>query len=118
MCAEHLSALFRSKMATMDTMERTVYQAILASKDQGCTVAQLRGATKAPQKEVQRILKALEDRKEVKALKPPTGRTKLYFDANITPSASLTSQSPFLDGDNVDQDFVDVLTQVRSNVLQ
>jgi DNA-directed RNA polymerase III subunit RPC6 len=79
------------KFDGLDVSARMVYQVVAKSENMGIWTKDIRSSTGIPQQQLNRILKALENRHLIKPVKSVTAKAKkLYMLYNLTPAKELT----------------------------
>ncbi|RKP15029.1 RNA polymerase Rpc34 [Piptocephalis cylindrospora] len=97
-------------MSTLGGEERLVYQTVADAQNEGIWTRHIRDRTNLPQSSLTRVIKGLESRgliKAVKSVKFPT--KKIYMLSEITPSTEVTG-GPWFSDQELDVDFIRVLS--------
>uniref|UniRef100_A0A7N8XEE4 DNA-directed RNA polymerase III subunit RPC6 n=1 Tax=Mastacembelus armatus TaxID=205130 RepID=A0A7N8XEE4_9TELE len=115
-----LFLLFFSKMKGSDNQEKLVYQIIEDAGNKGNkpSVRDIRFKSNLPLTEINKILKNLESKKLIKAVKSvAASKKKVYMLYNLQPDRSVTGGAWYSDQD-FESEFVEVLNQQCFKFLQ
>lgn len=91
--------------------EKLIFTCIKESSSHGCTMRDLKLATKLPQNLITRILKKLEDKKYIKGIKGQKNKSKVYLLFEQTPDEDVTGGVWFNNGE-IDSEFVNQLMKL------
>lgn len=91
--------------------ERSVLEQLKKATNQGCTIRDIRLATKLPQNLISKILRKMQDMKVVKVLKGQKNRQNIFMIFEETPDDEVTGGIWFNNGD-VDAEFVNQLIKL------
>uniref|UniRef100_A0AAQ4P384 Polymerase (RNA) III (DNA directed) polypeptide F n=1 Tax=Gasterosteus aculeatus aculeatus TaxID=481459 RepID=A0AAQ4P384_GASAC len=112
------SFLCFSKMKGSDNQEKLVYQVIEDAGNKGIWSRDIRFKSNLPLTEVNKILKNLESKKLIKAVKSvAASKKKVYMLYNLQPDRSVTGGAWYSDQD-FESEFVEVLNQQCFKFLQ
>ncbi|KAK3509962.1 hypothetical protein QTP70_023798 [Hemibagrus guttatus] len=112
---DNLSA---SKMKGSDNQEKLVYQIIEDAGNKGIWSREIRYKSNLPLTEINKILKNLESKKLIKAVKSvAASKKKVYMLYNLQPDRSVTGGAWYSDQD-FESEFVEVLNQQCFKFLQ
>ncbi|XP_033127297.1 DNA-directed RNA polymerase III subunit RPC6-like [Anneissia japonica] len=107
-----------AKIKGADNQEKLVYQIIEESGNKGIWIRDIRYRSNILQTQVNKILKSLETRKLIKAVKSVgASKKKVYMLYNVQPDRSVTGGAWYSDQD-FEAEFVDVLNQQCLKFLQ
>ncbi|XP_075938786.1 DNA-directed RNA polymerase III subunit RPC6 isoform X2 [Anarhichas minor] len=107
-----------SKMKGSDNQEKLVYQVIEDAGNKGIWSRDIRFKSNLPLTEVNKILKNLESKKLIKAVKSvAASKKKVYMLYNLQPDRSVTGGAWYSDQD-FESEFVEVLNQQCFKFLQ
>ena len=113
-----MSVLLRSKMKGSDNQEKLVYQIIEDAGNKGIWSRDIRYKSNLPLTEINKILKNLESKKLIKAVKSvAASKKKVYMLYNLQPDRSVTGGAWYSDQD-FESEFVEVLNQQCFKFLQ
>eukprot|EP01105_Mastigella_eilhardi_P017675 TRINITY_DN4071_c0_g1_i2.p1 TRINITY_DN4071_c0_g1~~TRINITY_DN4071_c0_g1_i2.p1 ORF type:complete len:287 (-),score=82.20 TRINITY_DN4071_c0_g1_i2:50-910(-) len=99
----------REKFRGLGSEDRLIYQLIEQSKDRGIWIRDLRVKSNLQQPQITKILKALESRKLIKAVKSVVAKNrKVYMVYDVEPSREITGGAWYNEQD-LDEDFIEVL---------
>ncbi|KAH7728318.1 RNA polymerase Rpc34 subunit family protein [Aphelenchoides avenae] len=105
------------RLENASTEEQVVFSLIEASQSKGIWIREIRDQSGLTDTQLKRVLKQLEQRKLVKAVKAVGTTKKCYMLFNIEADSSLTGGTFYSDG-AVDSQFVQTLVQVSITMLQ
>ncbi|XP_077574644.1 DNA-directed RNA polymerase III subunit RPC6 [Stigmatopora nigra] len=107
-----------SKMKGSDNQEKLVYQIIEDAANKGIWSRDIRFKSNLPLTEINKILKNLESKKLIKAVKSvAASKKKVYMLYNVQPDRSVTGGAWYSDQD-FESEFVEVLNQQCFKFLQ
>ncbi|NXP75160.1 RPC6 polymerase, partial [Ramphastos sulfuratus] len=107
-----------SKMKGSDNQEKLVYQIIEDAGNKGIWSRDIRYKSNLPLTEINKILKNLESKKLIKAVKSvAASKKKVYMLYNLQPDRSVTGGAWYSDQD-FESEFVEVLNQQCFKFLQ
>lgn len=107
-----------SKMKGSDNQEKLVYQIIEDAENKGIWSRDIRFKSNLPLTEINKILKNLESKKLIKAVKSvAASKKKVYMLYNVQPDRSVTGGAWYSDQD-FESEFVEVLNQQCFKFLQ
>ncbi|XP_028314613.1 DNA-directed RNA polymerase III subunit RPC6 [Gouania willdenowi] len=107
-----------SKMKGSDNQEKLVYQVIEDAGNKGIWSREIRYKSNLPLTEINKILKNLESKKLIKAVKSvAASKKKVYMLYNVQPDRSVTGGAWYNDQD-FESEFVEVLNQQCFKFLQ
>uniref|UniRef100_A0A8C7WER2 DNA-directed RNA polymerase III subunit RPC6 n=1 Tax=Oncorhynchus mykiss TaxID=8022 RepID=A0A8C7WER2_ONCMY len=106
-----------SKMKGSDNQEKLVYQVIEDAGNKGIWSRDIRYKSNLPLTEINKILKNLESKKLIKAVKSVAASKKVYMLYNLQPDRSVTGGAWYSDQD-FESEFVEVLNQQCFKFLQ
>nr|XP_046219982.1 DNA-directed RNA polymerase III subunit RPC6-like [Oncorhynchus gorbuscha] len=107
-----------SKMKGSDNQEKLVYQVIEDAGNKGIWSRDIRYKSNLPLTEINKILKNLESKKLIKAVKSvAASKKKVYMLYNLQPDRSVTGGAWYSDQD-FESEFVEVLNQQCFKFLQ
>lgn len=107
-----------SKMKGSDNQEKLVYQIIEDAGNKGIWSREIRYKSNLPLTEINKILKSLESKKLIKAVKSvAASKKKVYMLYNLQPDRSVTGGAWYSDQD-FESEFVEVLNQQCYKFLQ
>ncbi|XP_032103985.1 DNA-directed RNA polymerase III subunit RPC6 isoform X4 [Sapajus apella] len=111
-------SFFLSKMKGSDNQEKLVYQIIEDAGNKGIWSRDIRYKSNLPLTEINKILKNLESKKLIKAVKSvAASKKKVYMLYNLQPDRSVTGGAWYSDQD-FESEFVEVLNQQCFKFLQ
>ncbi|EGG21804.1 RNA polymerase III subunit [Cavenderia fasciculata] len=100
----------QSKFKGLSADEMLIYQIIEDSKDKGAWTKDMRGQTNLQQVQITKIIKTLETRKLIKAVKTiDAGKKKVYMSYSMEPSRDLTGGSLYSGGQTLDQELINAM---------
>ncbi|KAK1351146.1 subunit Rpc34 of RNA polymerase [Hamiltosporidium tvaerminnensis] len=102
---------YKASLSTMKDEEKMIHTLILESGTKGCLVRDIKNKTNIPQNFVMKILKILESKKLIKAIKSVKSNLKFYISYDQNPSEELTGGIWFNEAD-IDEEFVIELTKL------
>jgi len=98
--------------ASLEGDEKIVYQCIKAADDKGIWTKDLKSRTNLHQTVITKVLKSLENRRIIKAVRSVKNSTrKVYMLASLEPSAELTG-GPWFSENELDVEFIEELCRV------
>ncbi|XP_039258697.1 DNA-directed RNA polymerase III subunit RPC6-like [Styela clava] len=107
-----------SQIKGIDNQDKLVYQVIESAGNKGIWIRDIRHRCNLMLTEVNKILKNLENRKLIKAVKSVTAsKKKVYMLFNLEPDSSITGGA-WYSGQDFESEFVDVLNQQCYKFLQ
>ncbi|KAB1262382.1 DNA-directed RNA polymerase III subunit RPC6 [Camelus dromedarius] len=118
LCLFNLTLFPCSKMKGSDNQEKLVYQIIEDAGNKGIWSRDIRYKSNLPLTEINKILKNLESKKLIKAVKSvAASKKKVYMLYNLQPDRSVTGGAWYSDQD-FESEFVEVLNQQCFKFLQ